>query len=226
MNLSATLIGASGLIGGYLLQLLLSDDDYSIIKIAVRKSLNIQHHKLTEYIIDFNDNDAIDKIIAGSDVVFCSVGTTQTKVKGDKAAYRKVDYDIPVTAAIAANQHHATHFILVSAIGANVKSNNFYLQLKGEVEDKITGMSSIKSIWVMQPSLLLGSRNEKRLGEKIGQLLMPLFSFLMIGSLKKYRPIHAIDVAKAMLTAGKSKQEGFYRCSYSRIVQMTKTTEY
>jgi uncharacterized protein YbjT (DUF2867 family) len=223
MSCIATLIGASGLIGSNLLNLLLNDPDYSQVKIAVRKSTGIHHPKLEEYIIDFSSNEAIEKTIAGSHVVFCSVGTTQSKVKGDKAAYSKVDYDIPVAAATAANQHHATRFILVSAIGANAKSNNFYLQLKGEVEEKLAGMSSIKSICVMQPSLLLGSRNEKRPGEKIGQLLMPLFSFLLIGSLKKYRPIQAIDVAKAMLAAGKSEREGFYRCSFSDIMSLQKT---
>lgn len=220
MNRSATLIGASGLIGSHVLQLLLNDNDYAIIKIAVRKSLNIHHPKLQEYIIDFNDDGAINKTIVGSNVVFCSVGTTQSKVKSDKIAYRKVDYDIPVAAAIAANQHQVTHFILVSAIGANAKSNNFYLQLKGEVEVKIAGMSSIKGKCIMQPSLLLGSRSEKRPGEKIGQLLMPLFSFLLIGSLKKYRPIRAIDVAKAMLAAGKTNREGLYRCTYSEIMEL------
>jgi uncharacterized protein YbjT (DUF2867 family) len=174
MSCIATLIGASGLIGSNLLKILLEDPYYSLVKIAVRKKTGIHHPQLEEYIIDFSNEEAIEKTIVGSTVVFCSVGTTQSKVKGDKAAYRQVDYNIPVAAAIAANQHHVRHFILVSAIGANSKSNNFYLQLKGEVEDKIATMSSIKSKYIMQPSLLLGSRGEKRTGEKLGQLLMPL----------------------------------------------------
>jgi uncharacterized protein YbjT (DUF2867 family) len=226
MSCIATLIGASGLIGSNLLKILLEDPCYSLVKIAVRKKTEIHHPKLQEYIIDFSDEAAIGKTIAGSTVIFCSEGTTKSKVKGDNTAYRRVDYDIPVAAAIAANQHRVPRFILVSAVGAYAKSNNFYLQLKGEVEDKITGMQFIKSKYMMQPSLLLGSRSEKRPGEKIGQLLMPLFSFLLMGSLKKYRPVRAIDVAKAMLVAGKNEREGLYKCTYSEIIQMSENVEF
>lgn len=185
MSYIATLVGASGLIGSKLLSLLLKDPYFSVIKIAVRKSTGIIDPKLQECLIDFTDKQALENVVAGSSIVFCSVGTTSAKVKGDKAAYRKVDYNIPVAAARAANLHGASHFILVSAIGARSKSSNFYLQLKGEVEDQVEAQSSINGKHIFQPSLLLGNRTEARLGEKLGQVLMPFFSPLLLGSLKK-----------------------------------------
>ncbi len=217
MSCTATLVGASGLIGTELLSLLLKDPYFSVIKIVVRKSTGIKDPKLQECLVDFTDKKALEDVVAGSSIVFCSVGTTRAKVKGDKAAYRKVDYDIPVAAARAANLHHASHFILVSAIGARSKSNNFYLQLKGEVEDLVETQSSISGKHIFQPSLLLGSRKESRPGEKLGQVLMPFFSFLLMGSLKKYRAISSVDMAKAMLAVAKTSQAGIYRYTYSEI---------
>src|SRR5829696_3717055 len=96
---TATVIGATGLIGGELLDLLLKDNFYDKIRVIVRSSFQKQHSKLEKKIVDFNDGDSVLVALDNSDIVFCTIGTTQKKVKGDKEAYRKIDYDIPVNAA-------------------------------------------------------------------------------------------------------------------------------
>ena len=152
------------------------------------------------------DAESLMLAIEGSDVVFCTVGTTNKKVKGDKEAYRKVDYDIPVKAARFCKMRGCETFVLVSAVGANSKSSNFYLKLKGEVEDAVKG-TGLRSIHIMRPSMLLGDRKEFRLGEKIAKVLMKATSFLWPG---KYKPVHAADVAKAMIVAARENKEGFF----------------
>jgi uncharacterized protein YbjT (DUF2867 family) len=109
-------------------------------------------------------------------------------------------------------------FVLVSSVGANSKSGNFYLKLKGEVEDalKVTGL---KSVHIMRPSMLLGERKEFRLGEKISKGVMTAFSFLIPS---KYKAIHAETVAKAMLIAAKENKEGVFVYEYGEIKRLDK----
>src|SRR5205814_7754749 len=126
---TATLIGATGLIGGELLNLVLKDDYFQTVRILIRRPFNLVHPRLEKKIVDFNDSDSLLVAIDNSDVVFCAVGTTQKKVKGNKEAYRKVDYDIPVKAARFCKMTGCETFVLVSSVGANSKSNNFYLKL-------------------------------------------------------------------------------------------------
>ena len=128
--MTATLIGATGLIGNYLLDELLQDDYFDTVKILIRRPLEFSHPKLEKHLVDFNDGDSFLVALSNSDVVFCSIGTTQKKVKGDKEAYRKIDYDIAVNAARFSKMVGCETFVLVSSIGANSKSNNFYLKLK------------------------------------------------------------------------------------------------
>jgi uncharacterized protein YbjT (DUF2867 family) len=193
--MTATIIGATGFIGGYLLEELLQDDYYNTIRILIRRPLELTHPKLEKKLVDFEDAESFRLTLEGSDVVFCAIGTTQKKVKGDKEAYRKVDFDITVNAAKFCKLNGCETFVFVSAVGANSKSNNFYLKLKGEVEDAVKAVG-LKSVHIMRPSLLIGNRKEFRLGEKIAQRVMPLFSFLLP---KKYRPIHGRDVARDMI---------------------------
>ena len=95
----ASLIGATGLIGGYLLEELLTDPYFDTVRILIRRPIDITHPKLEKKIVDFNDSDSVLVALSNSDVVFCSIGSTMKKVKGDKYAYRKIDFDIPVNLA-------------------------------------------------------------------------------------------------------------------------------
>jgi uncharacterized protein YbjT (DUF2867 family) len=204
--MTATLIGATGLIGGYLLDELLNDPFFDLVKILIRRPLDKNHPKLEKKMIDFNDSDSLLVALSNSDVVFCSIGTTQKKVKGDKEAYRKIDFDIPVKLARFCKMTGCEKFILVSSVGANSGSNSFYLKLKGETEDAIkeTGM---KSLHIMRPSLLLGDRKEFRPGEDFSKVFMTALSFLIP---PKYKAIRAKDVAKAMAVAAKKNEEGTF----------------
>ncbi len=211
--MTATIIGSTGLIGGYLLEELFQDNFYNTIRIIIRRPVEISHPKLEKKLVDFADAESFRLALEGSDVVFCAIGTTQKKVKGDKAAYRKIDYDIPVNAARFCKMTGCGTFVLVSSVGANSKSNNFYLHLKGEVEDAIKEVE-LKSVHIMRPSVLLGNRKEFRSGEKISKEIMSAFSLLIPS---KYKPIHGRDVAKAMLASAKKKKEGFFILEYSGI---------
>ena len=200
----ATLAGATGLTGSYLLEQLLQDEYFDTVRILIRRPILRQaqdyiHPKLEKKLVDFADTESLRLALEDSDVIFCAIGTTQKKVKGDKEAYSKVDYDIPVKIARLGKLSGCEIFVLVSSVGTNSKSNNFYLKLKGEVEDAIKEVG-LKSVHIMQPSVLLGKRKEFRLGEKIGKGLMSALSFLMPA---KYRPIHAREVARAMIEASK-----------------------
>lgn len=193
-SISACVIGASGLIGSNILLELLKNPAIQKVKILVRKPLDIQNKKLEQICIDFNDLERFKNAMSQSQVVFCAVGTTQKKTK-NLEEYRAIDVDIPVHAAMFSEQAGCAHFLLVSSVGANIQSSNFYLRLKGEVEQSLQALK-IPRISIFRPSMLLGERKEFRFGERIGQILMPFFSFLIPS---KYKPILAKQVALAMV---------------------------
>lgn len=213
---TAVILGATGMVGGLLLQKLLQNDQFSAIRILVRKPFGFRHPKLEVKQVQFDDAESFNEGIGKADSIFCCVGTTQKKVKNDKTAYRKVDYDIPVTAAQIAAKNGFKKYLLVSAIGANPNSANFYLQLKGSVEEDISPLP-FESIHIFRPSLLMGNRNEKRTGENIAQVVMPLISWAMIGPLRKYRPITGEKVAKAMMLAALSPATGLHYYQYDQM---------
>lgn len=215
---TATLIGATGLIGSQLLDLLQADSAFSEIKILVRRPIKIDNPKVKVSIIDFSDEESFQSEISGSSVVFCAIGTTNKKTKGDKNEYRKIDYNIPVTAAKLSLKTGCEQFVLVSSYGANSKSNNFYTKLKGEVEDTLSSLN-IPSLSIFRPSLLLGKRQEFRFGEIIATLLMNPLSFLLP---TKIRPIKAYDVAKSMLEASKADTKGTKIYHYKEIMKSIK----
>jgi uncharacterized protein YbjT (DUF2867 family) len=213
---TATIIGVTGMIGSYLYELLKSDNSFDTIRLIVRRPLPKDDPRTEIKLVDFTDAESLQLAIDGSDVVFCTVGTTQRKVKGDKEAYRKVDYDIPVKAARFCKATGCETFILVSAVGANSKSGNFYLKLKGEVEEAIEAVG-LKSVHIMQPSMLMGDRTESRLGESIAKAIMPALSFLIPS---KYRAIHGEKVAKAMLYTAKENRTGLFRYDYKQLIDI------
>ena len=174
----------------------------------------VQSKKIKNYIIDFTNLDGYKKVIKKGDVVIASIGTTQSKVNFNKNEYRKVDYDILLNIAKACKSNQASSFCFVSSAGANEKSKNFYLGLKGEIENSIMHLG-LKTCLIFRPSLLLGKRNEFRFGEIIAQKIMPLFSFLMKSN---YKPIKAIDVAKSIVNESKKVSQGNKVYHYSEMI--------
>ena len=220
MSRIVTLIGATGLIGGKLLELLLKDPTIHTVRALVRKTIDSGNPRLQQFVINFSDPKAYEPYMAGTDAVFCAVGTTNSKVQGDKELYKKVDFDIPVFAAKSAARNGVHSFVLVSAVGANPENNqNFYLKLKGVTEEAVC-KEMIPSVNIMRPSLLLGERKERRFGEKIAQVVMPAFSWALGGSASKYKAIDAGDVAKAMMAAANTGKKGIHFYEYDQMKEL------
>lgn len=217
MKQTALVLGATGLVGSELVKLLLADDTFGKVIVLIRGRFDLQHPKLVISRVAFDNKEDFEKKIGNGDSIFCCVGTTLKKMKGDKIAYRKVDYDIAANAARFGIAAGYKRYLLVSSVGANATSGNFYLKLKGEVEDVIAGYP-FESIHIFQPSILLGKRHEFRFGELIGKGVMQTISFLFFNGLQKYKAITAFEVAKAMASASKLKQRGIKVYQFADIV--------
>ncbi|QEK52560.1 NAD(P)H-binding protein [Pedobacter aquae] len=207
MAKKAIIIGASGLIGSELLSVLLHEPAYTEVITLVRKSLNTYHPKLKEIITDFSNLSEIKEHIK-ADVIFSCIGTTRAKTP-DLSNYRKIDHDIPIEIGKIAVENQVKQYHLVSALGANAQSSNFYSKIKGETEDDLKALN-IPAIHIYQPSLLRGERKEKRVGEKIALVLMQAIDPLLVGSLKKYRSIKTSVIALAMYQQSLKEDQGIF----------------
>jgi uncharacterized protein YbjT (DUF2867 family) len=192
---TAIIIGASGLVGSYITLKLLDDSRYDKVKVFVRNSLDIIHPKLEEHLINFNKINVWREFLTG-DELYSALGTTIKKA-GSKAAQFKVDYTYQYEAAKAAAENGVKKYLLVSSAGANYKSGNFYLRTKGSLDEKVQQLG-FEQIFIFRPSILVGLRSEKRLGETIGIKIAGTITKI-IPALKKYRPIEASRVAEAMI---------------------------
>ena len=201
---TAAVIGASGLIGGELVNNLLSDDRFQQVYLLGRRPSGFTHSKISEFVVDFSDSDALKRALSGVEIIFCAIGTTLKKVKGDQQLYRQIDFDIPLKAASAGKEMGAKQFLLVTAFGANSKSRNFYLRLKGEVEEAIHALH-LPVFSVFHPSVLLGKRKENRPAERLAVLLLPYVEWMFPFN---YRTIKASTVAKSMVAAAAKNTEG------------------
>lgn len=202
MNKPALLAGASGLTGGYLLNLLLESPEYSTIIAYVRKSSGLTHPKLKEIVVDW---EILQEPVAAEDV-FCCLGTTIKKA-GSQEAFRRVDYNYPLQLAQIQYRGGSQQFLLVSAMGADAKSSVFYSRVKGELENALQSIG-YKSLHIFRPSFIAGPRKESRPGEKIGLAIFSILSPLFIGPLKKYAPIQAEHIARAMLRTAQKNDQG------------------
>ena len=201
---TALLFGSSGIVGGHLLNQLIKDTNYSKIKLFVRSVPKISDPKVEIIKTDFNDLENHKEDIKGDDCFFC-IGTTK-KNSPDKDEYRRVELDIPREVAKIAKSNLVNSFIFVSALYANPKSSGNYVRFKGMVEEELKRLNFPK-LALMRPSFLMGDRKEKRVGEKIGIFVFKLLSPLLLGPLKKMRPIHSETVAKAMIRAANENLE-------------------
>ena len=185
--------------------MLATDSAFDRVVVLTRRPLprELAQGSVEPHVVDF-DNLAAHAALFRVDRLICALGTT-IKVAGTQEAFRAVDYHFPLTAARLGRERGATHFLLVSSLGANPRSQVFYSRVKGELESAILGLG-YRSVTIVRPSLLLGPRAEYRFGEQIAKRL----AFLMP---RKYKPVDAHAVAAALVRAAKEDEPG------SRIVE-------
>lgn len=211
---SAIVFGATGLIGGYLLRELLDSPAYAVVNAVVRRDIGVRHAKLSQLFADHRSLEDIKEQLKG-DHVFCCVGTTKKKTP-DLDEYYRIDHDFPVAAARYTKDNGASAFLLISALGANPKSSNFYLRMKGETERDVIDVG-FEQTHVFRPSLLTGSRQEKRVLESLASRLFTVVNPLLINGLSKYRAIPATWVASAMCRAATTGGEGVHTYYWADI---------
>lgn len=198
LSKTAIVFGASGLVGRFLTEELAHDTRYSSVTVFVRNEIGTFPKNINQVI--FNPeclHEVADKIVA--DHIYCCIGTTRKKA-GSNEKFYKTDHDLVERIAQSASINKASAFIVVSSIGASADSRNFYLKTKGQMEKSIRTFN-FSNVSILRPSVLLGIRHESRFGEEIGKKLAILLAPALVGKMRKYRPIHAAAVAKAMVSS-------------------------
>jgi uncharacterized protein YbjT (DUF2867 family) len=193
---TALLFGASGLVGSHVLSQLISNNNYSKIKLFVRSSIDISDPKIEIIQTDFNNLENHREDIKGDDCFFC-IGTTK-KNSPDKNEYQRIELNIPKQVAQIAKSNNIKSYFFVSSGYANSKSSGDYLKYKGLVEEEILSLGFSKT-GILRPSFILGNRKEFRLGEKIGIIIFKLLNPLFVGPFRKMRSIHSETIAIAMI---------------------------
>ncbi len=197
MSKTAIILGATGLTGGLLLQTLLKDERYGHVTLFSRNTCRIKHLKLTEYIVDLFQLQHYKEQFKANDV-FCCIGTTKSKTS-NKEIYTNIDYGIPVSAATLCKENNIETFVVISALGAKKKSKIFYSRTKGKMEAAVLDLK-IRNTYILQPSLISGEREERRIGEQFMKFLMSLLKPLLhFGDLNRYQPIHPQTIANCMV---------------------------
>ncbi len=207
------LAGATGLVGSALLRQLLADPAGPEVVAFGRRAPPIQSPRLRFQATDFATLEAQAPIAA--DAAYCALGTT-IRSAGSPAAFAAVDLDAVVAFARHARRCGATHFMLVSALGADPASRVFYSRIKGEAE-KAVAAAGFDAVHIAQPSFLLGDRTESRPGEWIGKHIAHLLRPLLLGPLRPYRAVPAVEVAAALIVAAASAARGVVRQRFGGI---------
>jgi uncharacterized protein YbjT (DUF2867 family) len=202
---TALIAGSTGLVGNELLQYLLNGKEYDKVIAIVRRPLEKKHPKLEEKIVDFDKLEEYKESFSVDDV-FCCLGTTIKKAKTKEAMW-KIDVDYPVALAKLASSQGAKKFLLVSSMNADPHSPIFYSKMKGKLEEAIKRIP-FESTSIFRPSLLLGNRQEYRLGERAAAAIFTKVPFLFAGPLKKYKAIEGKTVASAMYRTAQGNRPG------------------
>lgn len=214
---TAILIGATGLVGGKCLEILLDSPQYSEVVVISRKYMEVDHPKFKLEIIEFNDlHKSWDKF-RGDDLFYC-LGTTMRNAK-TKKNFRKIELDYCINIAKIAHHNKVSQFLLVSAMGANENAFLFYNKTKGEIEAQLKQIG-FKTLQIFRPGLLLGKREEFRFFESISQGFFKVFNYVLIGPLKGMRAITAHSVAKAMVIKANEPIKGTAIYSNRNILEI------
>ena len=216
---TALVVGATSLVGKELVKMLLASNEYEKIIVWVRRSIGIEHRKLEEKKIDFamlasyEFNETIDHL-------YCCLGTTIKKA-GTKEAFKEVDLRYPLIMARKAKIAGVLQFIIISTMGAAVNSNIFYNRVKGEMEEALENLNLL-GLHIVRPSLLLGKREEFRLGEQLAAMVSAALPFLFTGTFKKYKPIPVETVAYAMYRVANQEITGNHIYESDKLASLNK----
>jgi uncharacterized protein YbjT (DUF2867 family) len=209
----ALVAGATGLVGGHLVHALASCGRYGRIWVLSRRAIQGWPAPVQRLLVDYDRLSASQ--LPAVDDVFCALGTTIRKA-GSREAFRRVDYEYPLRLARLCREQGASQLLLVSSVGADARSSNFYLRVKGELEQAVAGVG-FEKLQIFRPAVLLGVRDESRPGEIAGKALSIAFGFLLAGGLRKYRAMPADRLAQAMVrVAGAAGPGGVYH--YNEII--------
>ena len=215
---AAIIAGATGLTGAACVEELLRSAAWDRVIALVRRPTGRSHPRYEERVVDF-DSLLPTGMPRGSDV-FCALGTTIAKA-GSREAFRRVDYGYTLALARRAVDAGADQFLLVSSAGANPSSSNFYLRTKGEIEAAVCALP-FASVNLFRPGPLTGSRAERRAGERIGIAAARLLAPVLVGPLRKYHPIAAADVARAMVAAARQRRPGRHIHHYDQMIALAR----
>jgi uncharacterized protein YbjT (DUF2867 family) len=213
------LAGASGYVGNLALDALLDSTDISRVYAITRRPLGREHPRLANRIVQFEQIESQLKGLT-CHAALCSLGTT-IRQAGSEQVFRQADFDAVLAFARAAKAAQAQRFVVVSAVGADPKSKNFYLRTKGEMEEALAGVG-FTSLDILQPSLLLGWRGEIRPLELLGSAFAPLINPFLTGKREPFRAIPARTVAAAMAGVTRSGRRGVQRYTYSAIQSLAR----
>lgn len=211
--MKAVVIGATGLVGKSIIRQLLENSQISEVLIFARRTANIQHPKLKEEIVNFEEVNAWKEKVQG-DILFSALGTT-LKTVGTKEAQYRIDHDYQLMVAQAAASNNVSTYVLISSVNASSKSPFFYLKMKGELEDKISTLS-FKSISILRPGPLKGHRENPRLIEEVSTAIL---SRLTVPS--GMRPVDADQVARVAINCGLARKQGIEILEAKVINQVT-----
>lgn len=222
---TAIILGATGLTGQKCLNLLLEDPDYEKVMYFGRREIKVNgeelvNAKLEQHIVDLDKMEKFSEHVVADDV-FCCLGTTRKKA-GSKSAFRKVDLEYPVSFAKIASANKCKQFLVISAPESSPKSPFFYGRVKGEMESLVKRLT-FNGTYIFRPSLLIGDREEFRFGEGMALKLFKAAPWLLVGSMKRMKPIEASVVAKAMIIAAKKELGGQHVYSSHRIQNLVDT---
>ena len=211
------LVGATGLIGSSLIRLAVGRSDIRIVGIA-RREAQLPPGARMEMLVAPPENWADAIAAANADVLVSALGTTWRKAGKDEAAFRAVDQDLVLACAQAAKDLGIRQMIAVSSVGADPAAKNFYLRVKGEVEQQL-GRIGIPRLDILRPGLLRGPREELRPAEKLGMIASPVLDLLLHGSYSKFRSIRADVVARAIVGLTREKMAGRFVFEHDAILR-------
>lgn len=214
---TAVLLGATGLVGGFCLTALVESHHYTRVLLFGRREMpRVTRAKVSQRIADLTRLKADD--FRGAQDVFIALGTTIRKA-GSQAEFRRIDLELPLHLAAEAVKAGVEQLVVVSSVGADPSSRNFYLRIKGELEQELAKLP-FRAIHILRPSLLIGKRQEFRLGEAIAMWVAPALDLLTLGPLRKYHSANAEMVGKAMVAAAQQDNAGIHVYEHDGIVRL------